>query len=277
MTISGLGTDARREPSGPLACDFCGLPIDESPDINRPRYCCYGCRFAASIAAADGDEGQARWAMTRLGLAIFFSMSVMVFTMLLWSQPLDFTDRLAVVWYDLGRYACLLFTLPVVVLLGWPLLSDAATELRRGRASLSLLLCVGVAAALVYSLVSLLAGGGHVYFEVVCAILVAVTLGRWLEATGKLKTTAALRSLRRLLPATVRLLRAGHEQMASASDLAVGDEFRVLPGEIIAADGQIVRHEAAVDEQAVTGESLPVVRRPGDRVLSGMRVLDGPL
>src|SRR5262249_20455656 len=155
-------------------------------------YCCYGCRFAASITAAGGDEGQARWMMTRLGLAIFFSMNVMVFTMLLWSQPVE-AEQLAGIWYDLARFACLLFTLPVVWLLGGPLLADAAAQLRQGRASLNLLLCVGVAAALAYSIWSLLAGGGHVYFEVAVTILVAVTLGRWLEATGKLKTTAALR------------------------------------------------------------------------------------
>jgi P-type Cu+ transporter len=273
----GVGSQS----SEALSCAFCGLPLSSevssasSPAV--PRYCCYGCRIAASITAADDDEGQARWTMTRLGLAVFFSMNVMVFTMLLWSQPSEPADRLADIWYDLARYACLLFTLPVVLLLGRPLLDDAAAELRRGWPSLSLLLCVGVAAALVYSIWSLLAGSGHVYFEVATTILVAVTLGRWLEATGKLKTTAALRGLKQLLPDTVRLLRGEGEQIVHTSLLTAGDEFRTLPGERIAADGQIVRHEAAVDEQAITGESLPVVRRPGERVMSGTLVLDGPL
>jgi hypothetical protein len=74
----------RRQAAESGACSFCGLPAHGLAD--EPAYCCYGCRFAASIAAADGDEGQARWAMTRLGLAVFFSMNVMVFTLLLWSQ-----------------------------------------------------------------------------------------------------------------------------------------------------------------------------------------------
>src|SRR5262245_14868282 len=259
------------------ACDYCGLPIDGSADIERPRYCCYGCRFAASIMAADGDEAQARGAMVRLGLAIFFSMNVMVFTMLLWSQPLEPADSLPVAWYDLARYGCLLFTLPVVLLLGGPLLEDVCAELRRFRPSVSLLLCTGVAAALLYSTWSLLSGSGHVYFEVASTVLVAVTLGRWLEATGKLKTTAALRGLKKLLPDHVRLLREGREQLLAASELSAGDIFRVLPGERIAADGEVVRHEAAIDEQAVTGESLPILRRPFDRVISGTLVIDGPL
>jgi heavy metal translocating P-type ATPase len=259
------------------ACDFCGLPIYGATDSDGPHYCCYGCRFAASITAADGDEAQARWAMTRLGLAIFFSMNVMVFTMLLWSQPREPADQLAAVWYDLARWACLLFTLPVVFLLGGPLIADATTELRRLRPSLSLLLCVGIGAAMLYSTWSLATGEGHVYFEVAATILVAITLGRWLEATGKLKTTAAMRGLKKLLPDQVRLLLSSGEHLVNASGLSAGDVFRTLPGERIAADGQIVRHEAAVDEQAVTGESLPVLRRPGERVISGTLVVDGPL
>jgi heavy metal translocating P-type ATPase len=259
-----------------MGCDFCGLPVYDAAREGEPRYCCYGCRFAASIAAAGGEEGQNRWAMTRLGLAIFFAMNVMVFTMLLWSQPAG-PDRVAAIWYELARHACLLFTLPVVFLLGVPLVEDAAGELVRGRPSLSLLLVIGVAAALAYSIYSLLAGGGHVYFEVAATILVAVTLGRWLEATGKLKTTEALRGLVRLLPDQVRLIRDDGEKSVPAGELRPGDVFRVLPGERIAADGSIVRHQAAVDEQAVTGESSPVIKHPGNRVLSGTLVLDGPL
>ena len=257
------------------ACNYCGLPILEATTDNQPRYCCYGCRFAASVTAADGDEGQARMAMLRLGLAVFFSMNVMVFTMLLWSQPQS-ADPLSAVWYDLARYACLLFTLPVVVLLGGPILEDAAAEIRRGRPSMSLLLCVGIAASLLYSLGSLWTGG-HVYFEVAAVILVAVTLGRWFEATGKIKTSAALRGLKQLLPDVVRLVSSEHEELVPASMLAAGDTFRVLPGERIVADGEVVHHSAAVDEQAVTGESLPVVRQSGERVMSGTLVLDGPL
>jgi heavy metal translocating P-type ATPase len=201
----------------------------------------------------------------------------MVFTMLLWSQVEEPTDPLKDIWYELARYACLLFTIPVILLLGGPLLVDAAGDVRRGRASMNLLLCAGMAAALAYSIWSVWTGEGHVYFEVPCTVLVAVTLGRWLEATGKLKTTAALRGLKQLLPDKVRLLRDCQEHLVDTTQLVAGDEFRALPGERIAADGEIVRNEAAVDEQAVTGESLPVARRPGDRVMSGTLVLDGPL
>jgi cation transport ATPase len=83
--------------------------------------------------------------------------------------------------------------------------------------STDLLLLLGVAASYGYSLVSVLRGHGHVYFEVGCMVLVAVTLGRWLEATGKLKTTDALRRLEKLLPDHIRCIRDGDEQMVSPS------------------------------------------------------------
>lgn len=256
-------------------CDYCGLPVYDPP-VEGARYCCSGCRFAASLTA-EGNTGESRWVMTRLGLAIFFAMNVMVFTLILWSQPQSSSDSLSAAWYDLARYASLLFSLPVLLLLGGPLLGEAALELRRGRPSLSLLLVIGIGASLAYSIYSVVSGGGHVYFEVACAIPVAVTFGRWLEAAGKLQTTAALRGLQRLQPDHVRLMIGGDEQMVAIGRIQVGSVFRVLPGERIAADGRIVHHEAAVDEQTVTGESLPVVRRAGERVFSGTLVIDGPL
>ena len=73
-------------------CDYCGLPVRQrrsdgsSSDPDQRVYCCFGCRFAASVTAERGEEGQVRWTLTRLGLAIFFAMNVMVFTLALWTQ-----------------------------------------------------------------------------------------------------------------------------------------------------------------------------------------------
>src|SRR6187455_627053 len=98
-TAQPIAPDRHREFA---ECSFCGLPIPGLHGSEKPSYCCYGCSMAAAITAADGDEGQARLTMTRLGLAVFFSMNVMVFTMLLWSSPVEPADHLAAVWYDLG-------------------------------------------------------------------------------------------------------------------------------------------------------------------------------
>lgn len=259
-------------------CDFCELPLTHgvAGDDSGPRYCCYGCRFAASLAAASGDEAQTRWTMTRLGLAVFFSMNVMVCTLLLWSEGSNGAGEMSAAWYGLFRYASLLFSLPVLLLLGPPIAEDAWRELSTGRASMSVLLVVGVLAALCYSAWSILYGG-HVYCEVACAILLGVTLGKWLEANGKLQTTSALRALSKLLPETVRIVRHRVEAVVPAGELRAGDSFRVLPGERIVADGYVELGDALVDEQAVNGESIPVSKALDSLVYSGTLVIDAPL
>jgi heavy metal translocating P-type ATPase len=276
----------RTSPSGDAVaagCDFCGLPLAASV-ASGPRYCCFGCRFAASITDARGDAGESRWMMTRLGVAVFFTMNVMVFTMLLWSDRGDAAaEPAAAAFYGLARHACLLFTAPVVILLGGPLFGEAARELRHGRPSLNLLLAAGVAAAFLLSVHAVVTDRGHVYFEVACMVLVAVTLGKWLEASGKLRTTEALRELRTLLPDRVRRVVAGSEASTAAeesvplADVGLGDRLRVLPGERLPTDGRIVAGRSAIDERTVTGESVPVARGPGDSVASGTEVVDGPL
>ena len=261
-------------------CDYCGLPVRQrrsdasSADSDRRVYCCFGCRFAASVTAERGEEGQVRWTLTRLGLAIFFAMNVMVFTLALWTQDVyaqsaAVSEANALTLYELFRYLCLVFSLPVVLLLGIPLFENAWDNLRRRVITTDLFVVTAVVAAYVYSCLSVYRGSGHTYFEVACMVLVAVTLGRWLEATGKLKTTQALRSLEKLLPDKICRLVDGRQESALLDEITVGDVVRVLPGERIPVDGIVQRNSASVDEQIVTGESQPSIKEVGDRVTGG--------
>lgn len=233
--------------------------------------------------------------LARLGLSIFFTLNVMVFTMALWTQDVyQGTDDAggpflrstpSTAWNELLRYACLAFSAPVLILLGGPLLESAWQDVRNRRLTIEPLIVAGVLAAFAYSVVSLVQEERHVYFEVGCAVLVAVTLGRWLEATGKLQTMQALRSLERLLPATAR--RVGHSASdprgddrwheIPSSEVQVGDLIRVFPGERICVDGTLERHPAAIDQQLITGESEPVLKEPGASVHAGSLNLDGDL
>lgn len=268
------------------ACDYCGLPA-HGRVADAPLYCCSGCRFAAAITGASGADGQARWMMTCLGLAAFFSMNVMVFTFFLWSEGATReASEQAGVLYDLARYASLVFTVPVLLLLGGPLVESAIDEARRGRVSIDSLLVTGVAAAFAISAWATWLGEGHVYFEVACMVLLAVTLGRWFEASGKLQTTAALRDLEALLPDRVRRVRrasessrgpAGTEVDIPLVEVALGDALRILPGERVPVDAVIESGRAAMDERTVSGESEPVVRGLGEVVRSGTTNLDGEL
>jgi heavy metal translocating P-type ATPase len=258
------------------SCSYCGLPVTPTA-TEEPQFCCFGCRFAASIAGQQSGAGDPSAAQFRLGLAVFFAMNVMVFTMFLWSQPEQVTDQAARVFYDVARYLCLLFSIPVVLLLGPALVEETIAGARTGRMAAGVLLLVGIAAALLYSAWSVVRGQGHVYFEVGVMVLVLVTLGRWLEGEGKLRTTRSLRELQNLLPQTVRRVTLQGMEVIDLQQVAVGNQIRILPGERIAVDGIIVRGRAAVDEQTITGEAVPIEKDPGDKVFSGTFNLDGEL
>ncbi len=266
-------------PDAGSPCDYCGLPIHDGKPASseEPRYCCFGCRFAASVAGETSHVSAASGTQLRLGLAVFFAMNVMVFTMFLWSQPEQVNDATAAVFYDLARYLCLLFSIPVVLLLGPALVQDAAAGIKTGRLTASLLLLVGVGASFIYSIGSVIQESGHVYFEVGVMVLVLVTVGRWLEAEGKLRTTRSLRELQHLLPDKVRLLCGGRVEEIDRCSVQVGDPIQILAGERIAIDGCVVSGRATVDEQFVTGEAVPVEKDPGETVYSGTFNLDGEL
>jgi heavy metal translocating P-type ATPase len=279
-------------------CDYCGLPLPGRAYEEHPKavsstasdeiaptkeYCCIGCSFAARITSESGDAGEERMAMTKLGLAVFFAMSVMVFSLLLWSQGDSSVgeasdERLASLFYSIARYLSLLFSIPVIFLLGAPVLENAVGNVLRGRLSTDLLLAVGVAASFGYSAYHVFLGEGHVYFEVACAILVAVTLGKWLEAHCKRQMTESLSALAKLLPKRVQVLNAeGGVREVELSEIAVGDCLRILAGERIAVDGLIQSGQTLVDEQVITGESEPVSKNVHDRVLAGGLCLDGEI
>jgi heavy metal translocating P-type ATPase len=268
-------------------CDYCGLPVPRplwgaAVEGDPVRYCCFGCRFAAAVTQARGAEGAATSALARLGLAIFLTLNVMVFTMALWTQEFYGMDGArGAAWVaalaGLFRYLALLFSLPVLLLLGGPLLYNAWQSLRRGELTTDLLLVIGVVASYVYSAISVVREAGPVYFEVGCMVLVLVTLGRWLEATGKLKTGQAIESLHKLLSDTVRVVRDDGEHALALDEVRVGDWLRVLPGERIPCDGKIVKGQASVDEQILTGESKPRPAKAGDHLYSGSLNLDGEL
>jgi heavy metal translocating P-type ATPase len=274
-------------------CDYCGLPLgrgwfgraaaipSHQQKSSERLYCCSGCRLADEIARSRGDKAPTAM-LTRLGFAIFLTMNVVCFTMILWSGDV-YADgdpartRTSALLADLFRYLSLLFSMPVVWLLAGPLGRNSWQQLRRGAPATDVLLVLGIGAAFVSSILAVFRGEGHVYFEVGCVVLVFVTLGRWLETTGKQQANAALDALTRLLPATVRKIVGQREQIISLEEVSSGDRLRLLPGERVPVDGRILQGQAAIDEQFLTGESLPAIKEPGDPVFGGALNLDGQL
>ena len=105
-----------------------------------------------------------------------------------------------------------------------------------------------------------------VYFETAAAIITLILLGRFLEAKARRRTSSAIRGLLELQASTARVVRAGVEVDIAVEDVRVGDVIVIRPGERIPVDGEVVSGESAIDEAALTGESIPV-----DKAAGGLR------
>lgn len=106
------------------------------------------------------------------------------------------------------------------------------------------------------------------YFESAGTILTLITVGKYLETKSKGKTSEAITKLMNLAPKTVTVVRDGKEQVIDAADVVQGDIFVIKPGESVAVDGVIVEGKSSFDESAITGESIPVLKQEGDKVIS---------
>ena len=179
-----------------------------------------------------------------------------------------------------GRNLVLLaLTLPVYFWAGAPFLSGAIRTLRHRTANMDTLIAIGTTAALALSAASTFfpeklaaasAGPmGHVYYEAVGVILTLVLLGRYFETRARGRTSAAVRQLLDLAPKRARRLENGQERDVALAEVRVGDLLRVKPGDAVPVDGVVRAGRSGVDESMVTGESLPVEKAEGDRVIGG--------
>ena len=160
--------------------------------------------------------------------------------------------------------------LPVQVYVGWPYYVHGFKSLRNGAANMDVLVALGSTVAFVYSLiVNLGLIGGHVYFETAAVILALISVGKYLEAKAKGRTSEAIKNLIKLQPKTARVIRDGAEHDVPVDQIAVGDVLMARPGERIAVDGVVMEGNSAVDESMITGESIPRDKRPGDPVIGG--------
>ena len=141
--------------------------------------------------------------------------------------------------------------------------------MRHGAANMNSLISLGTGAAFLYSLVETVRGRHEVYYEAAAVIITLILLGRTLEARARGQAGAAIRKLMDLQPPVARVLRDGVEVEIAVEDVRVGDLVVVRPGERIAVDGEVVEGESAVDESLLTGESMPVDKRPGASVFAG--------
>ena len=174
------------------------------------------------------------------------------------------------------------FLIPIVVLnkkyflKGFP-------SLFRGNPNMDSLIAMGSAAAIIYGVFAIFRMttgyetgnmdlvhryAGDIYFESAAMILTLITVGKYLETRSKGKTSQAIEKLMNLAPKTATVERNGIEVEIPAGELVTGDILVIRPGESIAADGEIISGTTSIDESAITGESIPVEKQPGDKAVS---------
>ena len=174
------------------------------------------------------------------------------------------------------------FATPVVLWAGWPFFVRGWQSLVTRNLNMFTLIAMGTGVAWLYSVVAIVFpglfppafrgpdGAVAVYFEAAAVITVLVLLGQVLELRAREQTSGAIRALLDLAPKTARRIRAdGQEEEVALDAIVVGDRLRVRPGEKVPVDGMIVEGRSALDELMVTGESMPVTKQVGDKVIAG--------
>ena len=184
------------------------------------------------------------------------------------------------------QWASLTLAAPVIVWAAWPFHKAAWTNLRHGTATMDTLISMGTSAAFLWSLYALFFGtagtpgmthpfeftlarsdgAGNIYLEAAAGVTMFILAGRYFEKRSKREAGAALRALLELGAKEVSVLRDGAEVKIPTSELQVGDEFVVRPGEKVATDGTVVSGTSAVDASMLTGESVPIEVGGGDPV-----------
>ena len=170
-----------------------------------------------------------------------------------------------------------IITLPVVIWSGQQFYKGTWSGIRHRTADMNTLIGVGTGAAYLYSLVATAAPTlflrvglpADVYYEAVSAIIALVLLGRLLEARAKGRTSEAIRRLAALRAKSAHVLRDGHETEIPVEAVVVGDLVIIKPGEKIPVDGVVTDGASAVNESMITGEPIPVAKKPGDEVIGG--------
>ena len=248
-----------RQP-GPGSCPICGMALE--PEV---------------ATAEIGPNPELADMTRRFWIALVLALPVVVLEM--GGHVFDLHRLIAPA---VSNWVQLVFATPVVLWAGWPFFVRGAQSLATRNLNMFTLIAMGTGVAWIYSIVATLAPGlfpeafrGHggtvaVYFEAAAVITVLVLLGQVLELRARDKTSGAIRALIDLAPKTARRVGDnGDDEEVALDAVAVGDRLRVRPGEKVPVDGEIVDGRSSFDESLVTGESLPVTKAAGAKVIAG--------
>ena len=250
---------------GPGTCPKCGMALEPLlPDLDK-------------------DEDNTEYLDFRRRFWGSLPLTVVVVVLAMVGHRLEGLSPAARTWGEL------LFSLPIVLWAGAPFFVRGWQSLVQRSPNMWTLISLGTGAAFAYSVVAALVPGlfppsfiAHgrigVYFEAAAVIISLTLLGQMLELRARSQTTAAIKSLLGLSPKTARRINPdGIEEDVPLTHVHVGDMLRVRPGEKVPVDGAVIEGSSAVDEAMLTGEPLPVTKRPGDQVIGATMNTAGSL
>jgi len=239
---------------------------------------------AGESNASDPERGAGADAARKAGATLAAGAVAMLLAMPL-GEPMGAIDqalmrampRLYAIPHGFLRWFLLAVTGALMAWAGRGVYLSAIRALRHGATNMNTLVGLGTSAAFVYSAYATLwpAPGRQVYCDAVLLILGFLLFGKALEARAKHRALGALNALTRLRPSTARRIRSGEEAVVALEEIQLGDDVLVLPGERFPVDAEIVSGRTTVDESMLTGESTPLERGPGGRVLAGSLNYDG--
>ncbi len=264
-----------------MRCYQCGISIGKdihgySVEGREEAFCCPGCYLVYKITGTRGEEGIGEALLGRFGIGLLLSMNVMLLSFPLYggiyasiSLPPEFSNPI--------RFILMVLSIPVVVILGYPLLLSAFESVTRGRIGTDALILVGTLSAFIVSVHSTVTGRGEVYFETATMVLTLYTLGRYIETRARIRANQSLKGITSTMPSFVRVVSEDGVEAIPLKEVGRGDRVLVRAGEVIPVDGRVVEGEGTVDESFLTGEGMPVMKRPESEVYGGSINHDGAL
>ncbi|MCW8926283.1 MAG: heavy metal translocating P-type ATPase, partial [Xanthomonadales bacterium] len=217
-------------------------------------------------AEAMGRQEERRNAMKRLGVAGLGMMQVMMYAVGLYAGDAmgisEGSERFL-------QWISLIVTTPVLVYSGSIFYSSAWRSLRNRRVGMDVPVALAISIAFIMSCINFLAGSGHVYFDSVVMFIFFLSLGRYAELVIRHRNLQTGLALARLLPEWAERINGDETERIPAADLRKTDRVRVRAGQTFPADGRIVKGQTEANEALLTGESRPVFKQPGSRVIAG--------
>ena len=254
------------EQIGPGTCPICGMALEPK-----------------GVAMLDGPSEEYLDMRRRFILSVILTAPLAIVVMLRHFWPMS-VEAFGARMLDWTEFA---LATPVVLWGGWPFFVRGWQSVRRMRFNMFTLIALGTGVAWAYSVVGAVApqifpvsfrtmhGGVGLYFEAAAVIVTLVLLGQVLELRARERTGSAIRALLDLAPKTAHLIEDGKERTVPLDQVRVGDQLRVKPGEAVPVDGTVLESSSALDESMLTGEPMPVEKKPDDPVTGGSINGDG--